>query len=226
MIAQQAAHIYKADFRGVEKSDEYRCLSTLNYHDNLIDIDSPLGNLTVLEDETLAPKKRKFYYVPNDTVVIIVPLVGMLEIASSDNPSNQFVVPEEIVVMPMQKGNAFTIINPYEKELINFLQIRIKTNSHPQKKYFGGIPNNTLHSIFKSKDCYLEFGVFDGRKEGVYRLNNKFNTAFTFVINGAFEIENRLLENRDGLSLSNKNFIEFEALSENAIILIIESPSS
>ena len=42
------------------------------------------------------------------------------------------------------------------------------------------------------------------------------------VINGAFEIQNRLLENRDAIILWEITELEFEALSENALIIFFE----
>ena len=61
-----------------------------------------------------------------------------------------------------------------------------------------------------------------GREDGVYSLKNPQNGVFVFVIEGAFEVQNRLLEPRDGLAISAVEAIEFEALSNNAIILFLE----
>jgi len=46
--------------------------------------------------------------------------------------------------------------------------------------------------------------------------------ATIFVLEGAFEAEGRLLHSRDGLALWDTNEIEIEALSNDAIILLIE----
>lgn len=67
-------------------------------------------------------------------------------------------------------------------------------------------------------------GLFDGRKEGTFTLKNPRNGVFAFVLSGAFEIEDRLLEAKDGLALKVTHKIEWEALSENAILLVIEVP--
>jgi len=42
------------------------------------------------------------------------------------------------------------------------------------------------------------------------------------VINGAFEFQNRLLETRDSILLRDIKILEFEALSENALIIFFE----
>lgn len=53
-------------------------------------------------------------------------------------------------------------------------------------------------------------------------MNYSGNGLFVYVINEVFEFENLLLEIRGGLSLKNRKQIEIEALSENAIILLLE----
>ena len=65
-------------------------------------------------------------------------------------------------------------------------------------------------------------GKYDGRREGVFKLTKDTHTVFAFVIEGAFEVQNRLLHARDGLGLWNLDEVEFEALSNEAIILLIE----
>ena len=67
-------------------------------------------------------------------------------------------------------------------------------------------------------------GQFDGREEAVYTLKDPKNGAFIFVIEGAFEVQNRLLESRDSLALWSVGNLELEALSNNALILLLEIP--
>ena len=51
---------------------------------------------------------------------------------------------------------------------------------------------------------------------------NKEAGAFVFVIEGAFEVQGTLLHERDGLALWKTEEVEMEALSNEAIILVIE----
>lgn len=64
-------------------------------------------------------------------------------------------------------------------------------------------------------------GLYDGRVEDTYKLKHS-DTVFGFVMNGAFEFQNRLLENRDAILLWEINELEFEALSKDALLLFIE----
>lgn len=68
-------------------------------------------------------------------------------------------------------------------------------------------------------------GRYDGREEGIYEVQNPdAHGVFVFVIEGAFEVQNRLLHARDGLSLINVAEVDFEALSNDAMLLILEIP--
>ncbi len=62
--------------------------------------------------------------------------------------------------------------------------------------------------------------MFKGREEVDFCLRKK--GAFTYVIRGAFEVQHRLIETGDGVALWNTSNIEIEALSDNAVILVIE----
>ncbi len=66
----------------------------------------------------------------------------------------------------------------------------------------------------------------------ILQCRKKFTTHFNyqeavtllyfFVIQGAFEVANRLLEARDGLGLWSVKEVELEALSNEAIVLVLQ----
>ncbi len=62
-------------------------------------------------------------------------------------------------------------------------------------------------------------GKYDGRKKGDYVLKNKNNGVFAFVIEGVFEVHDRLLHAKDALAIWDADEIDFEALSNGAILL-------
>jgi len=45
---------------------------------------------------------------------------------------------------------------------------------------------------------------------------------YCFVLAGTFEIDGRLLHNRDGIALTATEKIEMEALSDHALLLTVE----
>jgi quercetin 2,3-dioxygenase len=64
--------------------------------------------------------------------------------------------------------------------------------------------------------------MFEGRNEGTYSLENTSKGVFAYVLTGTFEIQNRLIQPHDGVAIWNIEELEFEALSNRAIIVVAE----
>lgn len=233
IIKQHQAQIYKAELRGLTESDVFRRHATFNFGDYSEASRHPLGLLLALNDETLGAGNTIFRHIEEQTDILILPLVGGLIFRDSFGAEHT-IGTEQIGLFSGEKGNAYQLTNPYKKELVNYLQIWIKGG----KKFkpgsggrdFDFSQRNTLIPIFGDAGLPMHskttgfIGIYDGRTEGSHQLQNPQNGLFVFVINGAFEFDNILLESRDALSIVNAETLEFEALSKNAMLLIIEVP--
>ncbi|MGC4040581.1 MAG: hypothetical protein QM710_07315 [Flavobacterium sp.] len=224
MLPQNPSQIYKAGLRFHDEDETYRCLSVFNFGAYFDESRRPFGNLEIVNDETLAPRQTQSFSIAKNKNLILIPLVGTIDYHDGIGNQND-IGTEEIQVLKTTKPIAFQLRNPYETELINYLQIRISSVSEKdffEKKQFDFNRRNELFPLLESEGHKISIGIFSGRSEGFYRLPKE-NGAFAFVINGAFEFQNRLLESRDALVIWDVSEIEFEALSENAILLLIET---
>jgi quercetin 2,3-dioxygenase len=190
--------------------------------------DTAFGGLYALNDETLAARQSFEAEIMENTDILIVPIVGGLEITDSEG-LHDFVSVGEAQLLSLGKNRVYEITNPYDTELINFLQIRFINQTgafvyQNQKKNINLNKKNELLPLFsKVGNLYTSFVCkYEGRKDGIYTVQKVGNGVFVFVIEGAFEVANRLLETRDGLALTNIETVEFEALSSDAILLIFE----
>jgi hypothetical protein len=133
------------------------------------------------------------------------------------------------------ENTAIEIKNAYENDLVNFLHIQIMADAAalPVQDLFNFDINRFPNRLVKMNamngkkyDAPLPFvlsiGKFAGRQEGRYHLSDPQNTLYFFVIGGAFEVQQRLLQPRDGLALWNAGTIDFEALSNDAVLLVME----
>ncbi|WP_333599236.1 pirin family protein [Flavobacterium sp.] len=222
MLPQGPSQIYKAQFRGHQEDENYRCLSTFNFGDYFDSNRKPFGGITVLNDETLYAQKTKSFLLEEDTEILLLPLVGTIEFGNKNYCNT-----EEIQIFKAQKGTSFQIQNPYENELINYLQIRLHSpeiiGNHLEKRAFHFSTRNELFSIYENENTKVSIGIFDSRNDGLYHLAANNNGVFAFVINGAFEFQNRLVESRDGLAIWETAEAEFEALAENSILILLET---
>lgn len=225
MIAQTKGKIFLAGERGHNELSWYRSYNTFNFGRYQTDHKLPVGSLYLLNDDTLAPGKSIKMSVEDDSQIVLLPLVGAIEY--TDNAGNNNVVQAgEAQLLTIAKGGFIRIANPFEHNLVNFLQLWFKipsgTNKN-QRAVFDLIGNkNELVSLFNGGN--MAIGQFDGRAEAQYKPNSPGAALFMFVIDGEFEAQHRLLHARDGLALWDVAEAEMEALSNEAIILVLEVP--
>lgn len=219
-MVQKPAKLILAEKRYKYESNDYRCLSTPIFQKGVDD------SIIRISDETLAPKKSRLFTLDEDMTVILIPLVGKITFEAGGTNCSMDIDPEEMMVRPLKKGDYFSIKNPNNSELVNYLQIWLKYYTAGSKISFAQYKNNSLNPIFESPCFKLHFAVMDGRTEAELAPESNRSTIINFVINGVFEVQNRLLESRDCLAIKNIETLEMEALSENAIILVLEKKNT
>lgn len=228
MIAQIPAQIYKSDSRGFSSSEKHNCFSTFNFEHYQDLSRKAFGTLKLLNEVILAPQKSITRFINPNTNVIILPLFGGIEY--KDNVGNEeFLHVEQIGIFAAVEESTVEIHNPYEKKNVSYLEFEFQMEKEDfkndfQQYKFDLTSHNNLNPLFEIENAFGFIGIYDGRKEGTFTLKNTNNGVFVFVINGAFEIENRLLEAKDGLAIQKTETIEWESLSQNAMLLVIEVP--
>lgn len=235
MIKQSKGKIFLSEERGKNETDALRSYSTFNFGNFSNEHKHAFGGLYVLNDYTLAGGSSAKMYVDKDCYIIFIPVTGAIQYRDP-NGNNSFVSPGEIHVTQVSAGTVIGIHNPYESELVNYLHLRIAADSSPLKTEpflfsfdIDGNKNRVIeirhpeNAIRKDKLPFrLSIAKLEGRREILYNINDKKNGIYSYVIEGAFEVQCRLLHPRDGLALWDIPQIEAEALSNDAILLVIE----
>lgn len=224
MISEQHAMIYLSSSRGCTQSDWFRTYHTLNFGSHFNKHRTPFQGLSALNDETLKASHTIAHPAIEDCNVLLLPIVGGINYAIDDN-SSSFVDAGESVLIRVRAGSVLHITNPYEYEVVNYLHAWLTGDvlSETEKSSID-LPGheNNLITIHAARNFKAHVGRFSGRIDSVFQSSSEPSYAFAYVIEGAFEFQNRLLESRDGLALSNVTTSEFEALSKDAILLIME----
>ena len=230
ILTHTKAKIYLADQRGCSQNEKYRSYHTFNFGSYFNANRKPLGCLQTFNEDTFRGGHTVKHRVKKDTAVLLLPVVGGVSYRYAS--TNGLLEAGQSHVFFVSKDSEFELSNPYENELINFLQIwfTIPTaeDTQPRESEFDlqTLKNELIPFLSGVEEKNLPvrayIGKFDGRAEGAYTLKESSNSIFIFIIEGAFEVQNRLLHPRDGLALSNTNQIEFEALSNEGIILLLE----
>lgn len=227
------AKIFLAEDRGLSQLDWFRSYSTFNFGNYQNENKKPFGTLQVCNENTLAAGRGMKMTVEENTEVIILPLVGTL-LFKNNLGDEAHVSPGQVQLFSATAGMDYELMNPFKKEeLVNFLQLWLYKNDGVFKPFsqqfnFDLDKTNRLISIIDPAQlhqpsfCFI--GKYDGRKKDEYTLQNKKNGIYVFVIEGAFEVQDRLLHAKDSLAIWNTGEIDFEALSNNAILLLLEIP--
>ena len=234
-MADTKAKIFLSNERGHIETSLFRSLNTFCSGNYQLESKTAFGPLYLLNDDSLAGGETITHTVEEDSDLVLIPLVGTIQYRDAlENGS--LIAPGEASLFSLPRHATIEIDNPYEEGVVNYLQLWIR-KLHP----FSSVRRDGVFDLEKNKNFLVDvfsdarkafnpgscitkisIGKFLGREDIAYSLNCSLNGVFVFVIEGAFEVSNRLLESRDGLALWNTSNIEMESLSNDAIILVVE----
>lgn len=234
MIAQTPGKIFLADERGLAESDQFRRHSTFSFGEFAHPHKGPFGRLFGLNEETLAGGQTLDFTVAEAAQVLLLPITGAVAARgfAADAPE-ALAEAGETLLLTLPADSTLRLRNPFGSELVSFLHVWLRVDdatvatSTPMVGFdFGQLENQLLplRPAARQESVLPNLGRFAGRHEAVYSLRNPAASVFVFVMAGAFEVESRLLHEKDGLALWNVAAIELEALSNDALVLVLELP--
>jgi len=232
-MIQSNGKIFLAQERGCDATDSFLSMHLFNFGDYFNEHKTPFGNIDVINDDTLTGGSSMELKVEKNAYVIIIPMIGAVRYKDSRGNEN-LLAAGQWQLTKMVAGEKIEIQNPFKDALVNFLQVWVKGDerlllSLPLSSTYD--VNNYINRLVplspsRFEDEILPFrlsiGKFDGRADTTYVMN-KHAGVFLFVIEGAFEVNGRLLHPRDGLALWGTEQVEMEALSQDAIVVVIET---
>lgn len=215
MVAKhQKSQILLSGKRSVFKENGYVCFATLNLkNENFI------GSLQNIYDAFLEINASKSTLISKNACVLFLPLIGSIQV------NNQTINAGNVFIQNFNKNDKIHIRNLHPNLQANFIEIHVDNIKLEAGVFHFNLNNykNQLNCLINQNKVNVSIGLFDARHDITYKLKNKKNTL-GYVIQGAFEFQNILLEHRDSAVIFNPNeAIEFEALSENALIILIET---
>jgi quercetin 2,3-dioxygenase len=219
------ATIYLSGQRGCTQVQDFRSFHTFNFGTYHHDHRKPTGSLTAFNDDTLGGKASVTHTIVEDTLIMLLPIVGGIEFQIKDGHRSRLDA-GECTLISIAKGSTLKVTNPYD-DLVNFISAWFSPDVTTTRLDMHSVfdldeKKDTLVRLFSFRNIEGYIGKFKGRTGHTYKLQNYSGSTFAFVIEGAFEFQNRLIELRDGLLISNVQAVEFEALSNDAVVLILE----
>ena len=219
--------IYLSDQRGISRSPRHESLHSFDFGSYKKKYHHSFKSLSVFNEDTLNPQSTLTYSVPPNHVMFVLPLVGGIKFNVNQSESSQFIEAGQSLAITVAKTSIVMIANPYHSGPVNFISCwfsncEARGNDVKVSSFYLEDLENALTKIFSNEMATAHLGRFTGRGNFNLKLQRGRTSLFVFVVEGAFEVEKRLLQPKDGLSIENVTEVEFEALSNGAIILIFE----
>ncbi|GAB3741204.1 hypothetical protein GCM10027594_20960 [Hymenobacter agri] len=153
--------------------------------------------------------------------LVILPIVGGA-LLTTMHETDQALLPGCLYTVPT--AYTCTLTNPFEHETVNLLLLHVRVPAaEPAGVQELALPLTQKNVLVASEPPFAsaQVGLYDSRvKDGISGISPD-GFSLCYVINGSFEIEDRLAEHRDALLLWETPEIAFEALSETAILFYL-----
>ncbi|HBH21858.1 MAG TPA: hypothetical protein DDY13_00400 [Cytophagales bacterium] len=195
------------------------------------------GALRVINDDIVKPGMGFGTHPHNNMEIISIPLRGALE--HKDSTGNTEVIKTgEVQIMSAGSGLTHSEYNHSKTEEVNFLQIWVfpkEKNIEPRyeqkmfdldnnvNRFVNVVAPDNASAVWINQDAWFSLGKFDEGHIASYRLNRNDSGAYILIIEGSAKINDRELNEKDGLGLTDINELSIESIS-NSKILIMEVP--
>lgn len=235
MMKQTNAKIFLAEERGLNESGWYRSCNTFNYDRFFNRHKTPFGGIYIFNDDLLAGGHSLEMKADQHSFVLLLPVFGALEFNDMQGHSG-LMAAGQLQLLRLRAGARLVLTNPFTDMTVNFVQAWIHDGGTAPASPPSTISydvNTFMNSLVQVTPTHLDgaevpftvsVGKFSGRGEALHPMRRSNAGFFVFVLNGAFEVEGRLLHNRDGLALWGLQEADMEALSPDALLLAIETP--
>lgn len=229
MIVQSQAKIFLGDEHGIVETMDYRNRILFNCDSQYNGHREPFEHFYLLNDYTLDGGASVQVHFSEDSFVLLLPVVGAIQYCN-ERQKEQVVIAGQSMILMKKAGEGIELVNVFEEELVNVLVLAFKAGDDQLPSGFiysynvNEKPGGLVRAVSKRYElpAILSVGKFSGRAETVYHSEQHSANVFVFILEGAFEVEGRLLHARDGLALWQTTAVEMEALSNDALVIVIE----
>lgn len=173
-------------------------------------------------DVFIPPGTMHNKWITTTGTLFIVPLFGAIE--CNVDTDETFIHINQVAQVSVKAGTKLRFKNVYPDHSVRFLLFLIKSDSAVpfQIQDYTLEAINKLHNLDVQASAAVHLGQFEGREETVYHYKKENTSVFAYVLQGAFEFQNRLVETGEGICLWDQQAIALEALANNAYLVLIE----
>ncbi|MFD1260984.1 pirin family protein [Entomomonas asaccharolytica] len=230
--------LHKANERGHAQHgwlDSYHSFSFANYF-NPEKIN--FGALRVINEDRVLPGEGFATHSHNNMEIISIPLSGALE--HKDSMGNTSVIQSgEIQVISAGTGILHSEYNASHEELVHFLQIWIIPNQNNVTPRYQQIkfdekrlnefqqivsPNPNDEGAWIHQQAWFSLGHFNQLAPIEYKLHDRNNGVYVFIIQGEAMVGDSKLLDQDALGITGETAVKITPAKTDTRILLIEVP--
>jgi quercetin 2,3-dioxygenase len=196
------------------------------------------GALRVLNDDTVAPDMGFGRHPHENMEIISIPLEGNL-VHQDDLGNRQLIKAGDVQIMSAGTGIFHSEKNASSLSPVKFLQIWVIPNQqnvtprYEQKSFNEAEKKNRLVTIVSPmgagegvhiyQDAWFSIGNLAKDITLTYAIHTKGNGVYAFILEGEIVLNEIVLEQRDGLGISDIGLLNIKASTE-ATLLLMEVP--
>lgn len=231
--------LHKANTRGKADHGWLKSYHTFSFADYYNPERVSFGALRVLNDDIIEGGMGFDTHPHQNMEIISIPLEGDLE--HRDSMGNVAVIKNgDVQVMSAGTGIYHSEYNHNKDKSGKFLQIWVYPNKKNVTPRYDQIslqikdrenklqqilsPNAEDDGVWIHQNAWFHIGNFQKDFSVLYNIKSEGNGVYFFVLKGSFEIENQILESRDGFGIWNISQAKIKSLENNSEILVMEVP--
>ncbi|WP_313253882.1 hypothetical protein [Empedobacter sp.] len=190
---------------------------------NALNDDNSISDFAFIDDVAVNGQGTYQKVIKESGYLILLPLMNNIRL--NMNGFNWKIEVNQSFVYYLEKGTIIEIEGDLSHDFSYFYALFIVKEKQQIAKMIVPIDldrENRLEKIIRHDLFNVFLGKFDLRKESELPFKRNERSWLIISLTGIFEVHNRLIESRDLLQIRSDENVEFESLSENSLLMVID----
>ncbi|MGV0964706.1 hypothetical protein [Empedobacter falsenii] len=190
---------------------------------NALNDDNSISDFAFIDDVAVNGQGTYQKVIKESGYLILLPLMNNIRL--NMNGFNWKIEVNQSFIYYLEKGTIIDIEGEYSNDYSYFYSLFLVKEKQQIAKMIVPIDferENRLEKIIRHDLFNVFLGKFDLRRESEIPMKKVERNWLIISLTGIFEIHNRLIESRDLLEIKSDEHVEFESLSENSLLMVID----
>lgn len=190
---------------------------------NALNDDNSISDFAFIDDVAVNGQGTYQKVIKESGYLILLPLMNNIRL--NMNGFNWKIEVNQSFIYYLDKGTIIDVEGEYSNDYSYFYSLFLVKEKQQIAKMIIPIDferENRLEKIIRHDLFNVFLGKFDLRRESEIPMKKVERNWLIISLTGIFEIYNRLIESRDLLEIKSDEHVEFESLSENSLLMVID----